>query len=156
MKRPLIYIDTCCFGAATHRTKESLAALTELKVLLFHVQQGTLRFAFSGWLDAEIEATRPIGKLRTLRKLLPRIYDADVPLSPEVRVEAKRWTLNCGFEETDALHIASALDAGAVYLITFDADFHEKARQCKLLGGRLKVIWLLDCLTEVLHGKAAH
>ncbi|MBP9893519.1 MAG: PIN domain-containing protein [Planctomycetes bacterium] len=146
-----VYVDTCCFSVVTKSldVPQNAKALSELRMLLFMIENGHLSYVHSGWLDHEIGNTKPPSIRRKIRAMLPRKWFANVPYSAELGKAGDELAARCSMGVEDAYHVASALAAEVDILISFDKDFVEKARQNAKLLHPMRVLWLPEWFGEV-------
>ncbi len=149
-----VYVDTCCFSVVTKSldVPQNTKALSELRMLLFMIENGHLSYVHSGWLDTEISQAQPESTRRKIRSMIPSGAWPSVGLEGRVKIAARKIEQEQGFDMEDARHLASAIEGKVDFLITFDKDFFEKARQnAKVLP--LEVLWLPDWFSKVFDAK---
>jgi predicted nucleic acid-binding protein len=116
----LIYLDICCFNRPFDQQSQTLVRLqTEAKLAVQRgVRDGQLRLAWSAVLDLENAGNPDAERVEaiTLWRDLARV---DVPTTPAVEAIAEA-IVERGVKAMDALHVASAITAGATWLLTTD------------------------------------
>lgn len=136
----LIYLDTCCFNRPFDDQSQLLVKLqTEAKLYVQDaIRQGTLSLAWSAVMDLE-NAANPDIERREAISVWRTLAVVDIDTRPDVEVVAEEIAV-LGIKPMDALHVASAIVAGATWLLTTD-----KALLRKLNGDpRLRVIDPID------------
>lgn len=136
----LIYLDTCCFNRPFDDQSQLLVKLqTEAKLYIQDaIRQGTFSLAWSAVMDLE-NAANPDIERREAISVWRTLAVVDVDTRPDVEVVAEEIAA-LGIQPMDALHVASAIAAGATWLLTTD-----KALLRKLNGDpRLRVIDPID------------
>ena len=116
----LIYLDTCCFNRPFDDQSQLLIRLqTEAKLYVQDaIRQGTFSLAWSAVMDLENAANPDIERREAIATWRP-LAAVDVDTRPDVEALAEELAL-LGIKPMDALHIASAIAAGAAWFLTTD------------------------------------
>lgn len=122
----LIYLDNCCYNRPFDDQSQLLISLqTEAKLF---VQQGIKEEAFglvwSAILDIENDAN-PDMERRKIVKTWRHLAQQDVETTEAVESLAEQYSKK-GVKPMDALHVASAVSAGAEYFLTTDKGILRK------------------------------
>jgi len=116
----LIYLDVCCFNRPFDDQSQLLIRLqTEAKLYIQDaIKQGAYALAWSAILDLENNANPDVERRATILgwKSLAMI---DIETSPGVETVADEL-VGLGIKPMDALHLASAIEAGAAWFLTTD------------------------------------
>lgn len=122
----LIYLDICCFNRPFDDQGQLLVRLqTEAKLdIQQSVREGKLALVWSAVLDLENTANADIERSKTIEGWKPlAVIDMDV--TPQIESLADEFA-GMGVKPMDALHVASAIAAGATYLLTTDKQLLKK------------------------------
>ena len=116
----LIYLDLCCLNRPFDNQDQLVIRLqTEAKLHVQHeIRQGGLALVWSAVMDLENDANPDIER-RNAIAAWKSVASVDVELLPEVESTAEELA-RAGIKPMDALHVASALAAGAAWLLTTD------------------------------------
>ncbi len=116
----LIYLDICCFNRPFDQQSQTLVRLqTEAKLAVQRgVRDGQLSLAWSAVLDLE-NAGNPDAERAEVIALWRDLARVDVSMTPAVEAIAEAIAER-GVRAMDALHVASAITAGATWLLTTD------------------------------------
>ncbi len=124
----LIYLDICCFNRPFDQQVQTLVRLqTEAKLAVQRgVRDGQLGLAWSAVLDLE-NAGNPDAERAEAITLWRDLAQVDVVTTPAVEAIAEAIAQRC-VKAMDALHVASAITAGATWLLTIDLKLIRKMR----------------------------
>lgn len=124
----LIYLDTCCFNRPFDDQSQLLIRLqTEAKLYVQDaIRQGTFSLAWSASMDLE-NAANPDIERREVIAAWRSLAAVDVDTRPDVEALAEELAL-LGIKPMDALHIASAIVAGAAWFLTTDKALLRKLK----------------------------
>jgi predicted nucleic acid-binding protein len=116
----LIYLDICCFNRPFDQQSQTLVRLqTEAKLAVQRgVRDGQLSLAWSAVLDLE-NAGSPDAERAEAITLWRDLAQVDVATTPAVEAIAEAIAER-GVKAMDALHVASAIAAGAIWLLSTD------------------------------------
>jgi predicted nucleic acid-binding protein len=122
----LIYLDICCFNRPFDDQSQLLIRLqTEAKLFVQDaIRQGAFFLAWSAVIDLENAANPDIERRETIAAW-KKLAVVDVDTRPDVEALAENIAL-LGIKPLDALHVASALAAGATWLLTTDKALLKK------------------------------
>ena len=122
----LIYLDICCFNRPFDDQSQLLVRLqTEAKLdIQQSVREGKLALVWSAVLDLENTANPDIERSKVINGWKP-LAIIDIEPTPQVESLAEEFS-SMGVKPMDALHAASAIVAGATYLITTDKQLLKK------------------------------
>lgn len=141
----LIYLDTCCFNRPFDDQSQLLIRLqTEAKLYVQEaIRQGVFSLAWSAVMDLENAANLDIERREAIAiwKLFAVV---DIDMDPALETLAEDIAL-LGIKPMDALHIASAIAAGATEFLTTDKALLNKMNHDR----RLRVIDPIDFLRTV-------
>lgn len=132
----IIYLDICCFNRPFDDQSQLLIHLqTEAKLFVQQgIRDGAFALVWSAILDLENDANPDRERCNIIRDWR-QFAKHDIPTT--VEVEALAETLQIiGIKAMDALHVASAIHAGAAYFLTTDKFVLRKLRDEQ----RLKVL----------------
>lgn len=124
----LLYLDICCFNRPFDDQSQLLTHLqTEAKLFVQQgIRDGIFNLAWSAILDLENEAN-PDREKYTIISEWRQFASCDIPAT--AKVEALAMSLEAiGVKAMDALHVASAVEAGAEYFLTTDKFLLRKLR----------------------------
>jgi predicted nucleic acid-binding protein len=115
-----IYLDNCCFNRPFDSQAQVRVRLeTEAKLRIQErVANGEIELAWSYILDYE-NAANPFEERRAAVGLWRARSIVDVIETPELLNRAKSL-IRLGIQSKDALHVASAVEAGCEYFVTTD------------------------------------
>ena len=124
----LIYLDTCCFNRPFDDQNQLLIRLqTEAKLYVQDaIRQGTFSLAWSAVMDLENAVNPDIERREAIAAWRP-LAAVDVDTQPDVEALAEELAL-LGIKPMDALHIASAIAAGAAWFLTTDKALLKKLK----------------------------
>ena len=124
----LIYLDLCCLNRPFDDQNQLVIRLqTEAKLHIQHeIRQGGLALAWSAVMDLENDANPDLER-RNAIAAWKSVASVDVELLLEVESTAEELA-RAGIKPMDALHVASALSAGAAWLLTTDKGSLAKMR----------------------------
>ena len=127
MKKPLIYLDNCCFNRPYDDQIQMKVYLgTQAKI---HIQAGIIAVKYglvwSYMLEYENDANPQINRQREIASWRTRAA-LIVRESPEI-VEYAATLQRSGIQTKDALHLACAVSVNADYFMTTDAKLLKKA-----------------------------
>lgn len=136
----LIYLDTCCFNRPFDDQSQLFTRLqTEAKLYVQDaIRLGNFSLAWSAILDLE-NAANPDPERRETIALWKALAVVDVDTGPDVEAAATELA-GLGIKPMDALHVASALVAGATWLLTTDKALLRKMQNDR----RLRVVDPID------------
>lgn len=136
----LIYLDICCFNRPFDDQSQLLIRLqTEAKLFVQDaIRQGVYSLAWSAILDLENTAN-PDMERRSAIHTWRSLSSVNVDTSRQVEVLAEQFAEK-GIKPMDALHVASAIEAGATWFLTTD---HVLLRKMKS-ESRLSVVDPVD------------
>lgn len=122
----LVYLDICCFNRPFDDQTQLLIRLqTEAKLSIQNaIRGGSLSLAWSVIMDLE-NAANPDSDRREAIAWWKHLSDTDVDASAEIEARAEQLGLR-GLKPMDALHVASAIEAGASWLLTTDTALLKK------------------------------
>ena len=145
----LIYLDLCCFNRPFDDQGQLVVRLqTEAKL---HVQQaiqhGDMSLAWSAMMDLE-NNTNPDYDRRTAISRWKAVASVDVDTSPDVETVAEEL-VRVSIKPMDALHVASAIKAGAVWFLTTDKGLLRKLKNDQ----RIQVADPVDFIRATLEGR---
>lgn len=122
----LVYLDICCFNRPFDDQSQLLIKLqTEAKLSVQDsIRQGSLCLAWSAIMDLE-NAANPDSERREAIALWKANSSVDVDAGAEVEGRAEGLRL-LGIKPMDALHVASAIEVGASWLLTTDSALLKK------------------------------
>jgi len=124
----LVYLDICCFNRPFDDQTQLLIRLqTEAKLSIQNaIRGGSLSLAWSAIMDLE-NAANPDSDRRAAIAWWKDLSDTDVDASAEIDARAEELGLR-GLKPMDALHVASAIEAGASWLLTTDTALLKKMK----------------------------
>lgn len=136
----LIYLDMCCFNRPFDDQSQLLIRLqTEAKLYVQEaIRQGAFSLAWSAVMDLE-NAANPDIERREAIAVWKTLAVVDVDTNPAVEALAEEFVL-LGIKPMDALHVASAVTANAIWLLTTDKALLRKMQN----DPRLRVIDPID------------
>lgn len=145
----LIYLDLCCFNRPFDDQGQLVVRLqTEAKL---HVQQaiqhGDMSLAWSAMMDLE-NSTNPDYDRRTAISGWKAAASVDVDTSPDVETVAEEL-VRVSIKPMDALHVASAIKAGAAWFLTTDKALLRKMKNDQ----RIQVADPVDFIRAVLESR---
>lgn len=129
MKKPLLYLDNCCFNRP-YDDQSQIRVSLETQAKLFiqrHIEHGKYILAWSFILSSEnddnpySERKREISRWESLVGIVVRPNDT-------ILRHAQRLRQTFGIRGKDAFHIACALTAGCDYFLTTDDKLIKKTR----------------------------
>lgn len=125
-KATLIYLDICCFNRPFDDQGQLLVRLqTEAKLdIQQSVREGTLALVWSAVLDLENTANADIERSKAIEGWKP-LAVIDMDMTPQIESLAEEFA-RMGVKPMDALHVASAIAAGASCLLTTDKQLLKK------------------------------
>lgn len=123
-----IYLDACCLNRSFDDQTQPRIALETQAVLsiLSQCQSGQWKLITSAALDAELDQTPDLERLKNVKAILAiaKIKVVSSPLLEARSVELQKL----GFSGYDATHIASAERSNATIFLTTDDRLIKKAR----------------------------
>lgn len=122
----LIYLDICCFNRPFDDQGQLLVRLqTEAKLdIQQSVREEKLALVWSAVLDLENTANADIERSKAIEGWKP-LAVIDMDATPQIESLAEEFA-SIGVKPMDALHVASAVAAGATYLLTTDKQLLKK------------------------------
>lgn len=145
----LIYLDICCFNRPFDDQTHLLIRLqTEAKLAVQDaIRTDTHQLVWSAVLDLE-NAANPDSDRREVIDDWKSLAVVDVETDQDVEVLASELEFS-GIKSMDALHLASAIRAGAAWFLTTDHALLRKGRR----ENRVKIVDPIDFirLTEEFH-----
>ena len=123
-----IYLDACCLNRPFDDQTQPRIALETQAVLsiLSQCQSGQWKLIASGALDAELDQTPDLERLKNVKAILA-IAKIKVVSSPSLEARSRELQ-KLGFSGYDATHIASAEKSNADIFLTTDDRLIKKAR----------------------------
>jgi predicted nucleic acid-binding protein len=117
----LIYLDNCCFNRPYDtQNQEKVRLGTEAKLYVQAlIRQGELRLVWSFILDFENQANPFIDRRESISEW-KALASCHVPAIAEIAAAATGIASETTLRPKDALHVASAIHAGAAFLLTTD------------------------------------
>ena len=127
MKKPLIYLDNCCFNRPyDDQTQMKVYLETQAKI---HIQTGIVAgkygLVWSYLSEYENDANPYANRQKEIASWRIRA-EIIVQESPEILAYAETFRRS-GLKTKDALHLACAVSAHAEYFLTTDRQFLKKA-----------------------------
>ncbi len=126
-----VYFDTCSLQRPLDDKNQVRIALEAEAILgtIILAEMGTFELISSEILLFEVQKTPNIQRQRYILNVLKKgtIF---IPLNDDIKKRAKAL-IQTGIKPVDALHLASAIAAGADYFCTCDDKFLKKAKQLK-------------------------
>jgi hypothetical protein len=131
----LIYLDICCFNRPFDDQGQLLVRLqTEAKLFVQDgIRQGDYALVWSAILDLE-NGANPDTERRDAIQVWKAMACIDIETTPHVEALAGELA-DSGVKPMDALHVASAIEAGAAWFLTTDQGLLRKTKH----EGRVKV-----------------
>ncbi|MBK7673488.1 MAG: PIN domain protein [Candidatus Accumulibacter sp.] len=122
----LIYLDICCFNRPFDDQSQLLVRLqTEAKLdIQQSVREGKIALVWSAVLDLENTANADIERSKVINGWKP-LAVIDMEVTPQIESLAEEFA-SIGAKPMDALHVASAITAGATFLLTTDKQLLKK------------------------------
>ena len=122
----LIYLDNCCYNRPFDDQSQLLISLqTEAKLFIQQgIKEGAFKLVWSAILDIENDAN-PDMERRKVVKAWRSLAQQDVETTKNVELLAEQYAKD-GVKPMDALHVASAVSAGAEFFITTDKGILRK------------------------------
>ena len=122
----LIYLDICCFNRPFDDQSQLLVRLqTEAKLdIQQSVREGKIALVWSAVLDLENTANADIERSKVINGWKP-LAVIDMEVTPQIESLAEEFA-SIGVKPMDALHVASAITAGATFLLTTDKQLLKK------------------------------
>ncbi|GAK54696.1 hypothetical protein U14_05984 [Candidatus Moduliflexus flocculans] len=129
MRKPLMYLDNCCFNCPyDDQSQVRISLETQAKLFVQHkIKHGEYVLAWSFILTAEND-DNPYGERQ--QEILKWANIAKITVTPEeaiLRHAQKLWQ-SFGIGGKDAFHLACALRAGCRYFLTTDDKLIKKTR----------------------------
>ncbi len=127
MKKFKIYLDNCCFNRP-YDNQESLKIKLESDAKLYiqkKIKEGLLELVWSYMLDLE-NSDNPFDDRKQSIEKWKKISFEDVEQNEEIIKVAEDLFIK-GIKNKDAIHISSAIYAGADYFITTDKGILNKS-----------------------------
>ena len=139
-----LYLDLCCFNRPFDDQSQLLVRLqTEAKLAIQEsIRNGDHALVWSGILDLE-NADNPDSARKSAIAEWKTLAEIDAATTTAVEQLASTLAGN-GLKPMDALHIASAIEAGAGYFLTTDKQILRKMKGDK----RLQVLDPVDFIRE--------
>ncbi len=139
-----LYLDLCCFNRPFDDQTQLLVRLqTEAKLAIQEsIRNGNHTLVWSGILDLE-NADNPDSERRAAIAEWKTLAGVDVVTTAVVEQLASTLACN-GRKPMDALHVASAMEAGAGYFLTTDKQILRKMKSDQ----RIKVLDPVDFIRE--------
>jgi predicted nucleic acid-binding protein len=136
----LMYLDICCFNRPFDDQFQLLIRLqTEAKLAVQDaIRQGVHQLVWSAVLDLENAANPDLDRRKAIDDW-KSVAVVDIETSQDVEALAMELAC-CGIKPMDALHLASAIRAGALWFLTTDHALLRKGKHEK----RLKVVDPID------------
>ncbi|NCA91345.1 MAG: PIN domain-containing protein [Gammaproteobacteria bacterium] len=124
-----IYLDICCFNRPFDDQSQLLIRIqTEAKLFIQEsIRQGVYSLAWSAILDLE-NIANPDMERRDAIQAWRSLASVDVNTSPRVESLAEEFAAK-GVQPMDALHVASAIEAGATWFLTTDRALMRKMKR---------------------------
>lgn len=144
-----IYLDACCLNRPFDDQTQSRIALETQAILtiLNKCQSGIWRLITSTALDAELDQTPDLERLKNVKKILAiaKIKVISSQLLEDRAIQLQGW----GFSSYDATHIASAERSQADIFLTTDNRLLKKAQKnTQFINVKINnpVPWLVDVI----------
>ncbi len=140
-----IYLDNCTFNRPFDNQKDIRIRIeTEAKLYIQEqIKDGKLQLIWSYILDFE-NSQNPFGERRVSISRWKMLASTDVEETESILQNAADLT-KIGIKAKDALHIASAIEAGAKYFLTTDDKILNKAENVK----ELEILSPTDFIKEI-------
>ena len=132
MKKPLIYLDNCCFNRPyDNQIYETVRLETEAKLFIQDcIKRRKIKLAWSFMLDFE-NSVNPYDEQKDTIQEWKKISFIDVRTEESIRNKAKNIMDSFSIKPKDALHLACAVHAKSDYFLTTDKIFQKKALPIK-------------------------
>ena len=143
----LLYLDTCAVQRPLDDPSQ-LRMRVEADIVLAviaAVEANELELVSSDVLRFETE-NNPLPTRRDFARRVLALATVDTASTPEVAKRARGYE-QAGIKPLDAVHLASAVAAGAELFCTVDDEFLRKARAVNT--GATRVVSLVELITEV-------
>lgn len=154
-KPPLIYIDTCCFidvlitqighGGDLTETQKASAEYTEL--CLKAARAGDIIVVTSTMTVAELRSAKPYPVTSEIRQKITSVLLseqvvrlAQVTVAIAERARNLEWDHGITLKPVDSVHVATALEAECIEMLTLDGKGGPLAKAAQLLPLGLKVV----------------
>ncbi|OUL30360.1 PIN domain-containing protein [Nostoc sp. 106C] len=144
-----IYLDACCLNRPFDDQTQSRIALETQAILtiLSQCQSGIWRLIASAALDAELDQTPDLERLKNVKKILAI---AKIKVISSQLIEKRSAELqSLGFSSYDATHIASAERSQAdIFLTTDDRLLRKAEKNSQLINVKINnpVQWLVEVI----------
>jgi PIN domain len=160
---PKVYLESCCFiDLAKQRIGVPLPDAAREKEIWFCRQ--ILRAGRAGDMSVYTSALTTIECLHIDKQYTPEIQRAFttllsgasgvIPVQPEIfvieRARDLRWIHKVELKPLDGMHVASALEAGCVELITTDEGIHKKMKGPEITALNVGLRAILASQTQTL------
>jgi predicted nucleic acid-binding protein len=144
-----IYLDLCCFNRPFDDQSQLIVRLqTEAKLYIQEaIREGRYTLVWSAVLDLENEANPDVRRRQTIADWR-RLACVDMDASTDIERLANELA-GKGIKPMDALHVASAINAGADWMLTTDLALSRKMQSDE----RIRVVDPVDFIRTIERDK---